>query len=194
VSPGPRRVGFLLVSACLDGELCRWDGALLAAGRRPDWPAAWPRRAVCPEVLFGLGTPRPPVTLVGPRDAPRLRARDGGEDFDGGMRALCAELARRALREGCCGAVLKARSPSCGLGDAERFADGEAFARWGGWPAPAGDPPPGAVFADGWGLLADALRRADPELPLVADEAFADPGARAAFLARCEARRRRVES
>lgn len=181
--------GFLLVSACLLGERCRWDGAVLDDARRPGWPEDWERRAICPEAELGLGTPRPPITLAGPSGGTDLVRRSDGVSLGGSMRALCRERVAELLAMGCCGAVLKARSPSCGLGDAERFADAGTRERWGGWPPPTEAPPPGTVFADGWGLLAEALREADPDLPLISDEAFLDAEQRVAFLAMAAARR-----
>lgn len=185
--PAPT-TGFLLVSACLLGERCRWDGELLAATRLPGWPAGWELRAICPEAELGLGTPRPPIALVGESASPDLVVRTDGRSIGESMRGLCRERALVLLAEGCRGAVLKARSPSCGLGDAERFPDAAAFARWGGWPAPKGTPPQGAVAADGWGLLAEALQEADPELPMISEEDFGDSKRRSWFLARCLAR------
>ena len=113
-----------IVSACLIGRACRYDG-----GSKPsDAVAAWLRArggvvvAVCPEELGGLGTPRPAAWLVGGDGAAVLdgRARvlrqvDGGDVTDafrvGARQAL-------ALGEGADMAVLKARSPSCGCGQA----------------------------------------------------------------------------
>lgn len=101
----------ILVSRCLLGEPCRYDGrgvpvpavqALVQAGHT--------LVPVCPEVLGGLPTPRPPAEL---QPGGRVVSRTG-EDvtdayLDGARRAV--ELAQT---EGCALAVLKAKSPSCG--------------------------------------------------------------------------------
>lgn len=103
--------GMVLVSACLAGEKCRYDGGatphplvleLLARGRVV---------AVCPEMLGGLGAPREPVELVAGR-ALCPSGRDVTPEFEAGVRLGLAE----ALGAGCRAAVLKARSPSCGVG------------------------------------------------------------------------------
>ena len=63
----------LLVSACLLGENCRYSGgnnycpAAAALGER------YELIPVCPEVLGGLPTPRPPAERTGER----VTARDG---------------------------------------------------------------------------------------------------------------------
>lgn len=101
----------ILVSQCLLGEPCRYDGKsvpveALQALRR----AGHTLVPVCPEVLGGLPTPRAPAEL---QPDGRVINREG-EDvtdayFEGARRAL--EIARQG---GCTLAVLKANSPSCG--------------------------------------------------------------------------------
>lgn len=111
----------ILISACLAGRACRFDGTgalddtvsrLVAEGRAI---------LVCPEVDGGLGTPRPPAEIIG---------GDGTDVIEGharvvtenGLEVTEAYLAgaRRALatarRTGASTAILKARSPSCGAG------------------------------------------------------------------------------
>lgn len=110
----------LLVSACLVGERCRYDGRgydhhldlvrLVAEGR------ALP---VCPEALGGLGTPRPPAELSGGDGADVLAGRARVVTADGtDVTAAFLEGAERALAEavrvGATEAVLKRWSPSCG--------------------------------------------------------------------------------
>jgi uncharacterized protein YbbK (DUF523 family) len=113
--------GPVLVSACLAGRACRFDGRanpddevghLVAEGRAV---------LVCPEEEGGLGTPRPPAEIVG---------GDGSDVLDGRARVLTRagvdvtaeylEGARialaRARESGAERAILKARSPSCGKG------------------------------------------------------------------------------
>ncbi|MEU8698775.1 DUF523 domain-containing protein [Streptomyces sp. NPDC048680] len=111
----------VLVSACLQGVPCRFDGRGKASAEMA--AAIGDRRAVsfCPEVAAGLPTPRRPAEIVGGdgHDVLDGRARvvdDTGHDvteafLDGAGRAL--EAARRT---GCTEALLMARSPSCGRG------------------------------------------------------------------------------
>ena len=101
----------LLISACLLGCACRYDG-----GSKP-CPAAL-RLAeehelipVCPEQLGGLPTPRPPAEIRGERVVNR-----DGEDVTAQYRRGAEETLRLARLLNAQGAVLKARSPSCGHG------------------------------------------------------------------------------
>ncbi len=101
----------LLISACLLGVPCRYDG-----GSKPHPIAArlaekYELIPVCPETLGGLPTPREPAEL---RDG-RAVTRDGGDRTDayrlGAERTLAI-----AAENGVTRAVLKERSPSCGRG------------------------------------------------------------------------------
>ena len=102
----------ILVSACLLGAPCRYDGksvpcAALAAA------AARGVRLVpfCPEIYGGLATPRMPAER---RDG-RVVTRDGRD-----VTAQYERGAREALRLcrlfRCEAAILKEKSPSCGSG------------------------------------------------------------------------------
>jgi uncharacterized protein YbbK (DUF523 family) len=101
----------VLVSACLLGVRCRFDG-----GTKPDARvlALAERRGVlpiCPEQLGGLPTPRVRHERVGMRVVSETGA-DATEAFERGA----IEAIRLAEIVGARRAVLKARSPSCGVG------------------------------------------------------------------------------
>ncbi len=101
----------ILVSACLLGARCRYDGranTCPAALALADCAELIP---VCPEQLGGLPTPRTPAE----RRADRVVARDGTDVTDAflrGAEAACALADRLGARY----AMLKSRSPSCGYG------------------------------------------------------------------------------
>ncbi len=114
--PGP-----VLVSACLAGRACRYDGSNNADPRLKG--ALEDRRAVlvCPEEDGGLGTPRPPAEIVGGDGTDVLAGRARVVTNEG--RDVTAEYIRgaqialaRAQQSGAGLAVLKSRSPSCGRG------------------------------------------------------------------------------
>ena len=105
-----------LVSACLLGRACRYDGGSKPVEAALGLPDVVP---VCPEELGGLGTPRPPAQLVGGDGAAVLEGsarvlREDGVDVSEAFLVGAREAAR--IGEGCFRAVLKARSPSCGVG------------------------------------------------------------------------------
>lgn len=110
----------VLVSACLLGEACRYDGR---AQRSERVLAALEGKSVvpiCPEAAAGMGIPRPPVDLSGGTGvdvwAGRARAltretrEDRTEAFQAGAR-LALDAAKRFDAPV---ALLKEKSPSCG--------------------------------------------------------------------------------
>lgn len=101
----------LLVSACLLGARCRYDGKSAANPAVLALAARHTLIPVCPEQLGGLSTPRAPAE----RCAGRVKTCGGADVTD--AYALGASEALRLCRLlGCEAAVLKARSPSCGMG------------------------------------------------------------------------------
>ena len=101
----------VLISACLLGFPCRYDGAGKADARLQALAKTRRLIPVCPEQLGGLPTPRPPAERVGER----VLARDGTDVTPAFVRGA-EETLRLARQLGCTTAILKARSPSCGSG------------------------------------------------------------------------------
>lgn len=99
------------VSACLLGERCKYNGGSNRCAPLVDALAAHEAVPVCPEVLGGLSTPRPPAEIVD--GTVRTQA---GESVDAAYR-LGAEraIAKMEAAGGCDLAVLQPRSPSCGV-------------------------------------------------------------------------------
>ena len=100
----------IIVSACLMGVRCRWDGG----SNETDALAALEGRVhmvpVCPEQLGGLPTPRPPAE----RQGGRVITADG-RDVTAAFCRGAAETGAIVRRLGAKYALLKARSPSCGV-------------------------------------------------------------------------------
>lgn len=101
----------VLVSACLVGLCTRYDGS----SRPADLSALAGATLipVCPEQLGGLPTPRPPAERQ-PDGSVRSAA---GEDVTAAFVRGAGQAARVCALCGCSAALLKARSPSCGLGE-----------------------------------------------------------------------------
>ena len=101
----------ILVSACLLGVACRYDGA-----SRPNetvWSLAKRCRLipVCPETAGGLPIPREPSEIVGDRVVSRT-----GRDVTAEYRRGAERTLALAQKYGCRAALLKEKSPSCGTG------------------------------------------------------------------------------
>lgn len=101
----------LLVSACLLGENCKYNGG---NNRLPHLEALEERFElipVCPEQLGGLPTPRPSSERVGDRVLTRT-----GEDVTEAFRLGAERALTIARAHGVRRALLQERSPSCGSG------------------------------------------------------------------------------
>lgn len=124
----------ILVSACLLGENCKYNGSNNLNERVLRFVEGHEVLPVCPEMLSGLGAPRKPVEL---RDG-RVVTADGDDCTDAfreGVRKALDGIAGRQIDL----AILQSRSPTCGV---KQIYDG-SFSR---------------QKIDGQGLLARALK------------------------------------
>ncbi len=104
----------ILVSACLAGVSCRYDGNSNTVEELENLVKSGQAIALCPEVLGGLPTPRVPCEIVtGEGEEKRVLDKHGEDrtaEFEEGAR-LTEEICRLL---GIKTAVLKSGSPSCG--------------------------------------------------------------------------------
>lgn len=101
----------VLVSACLLGVPCRYDGKTKTDPNVAKAAFARGWIPVCPEQLGGLPTPRAPSE----RKHGRVVSKEGDdvtEAFEQGAEAVCLLAEGYGARYAC----LKERSPSCGRG------------------------------------------------------------------------------
>lgn len=102
----------ILVSACLLGVNCRYDGK---NGKKEDILALMNQFhliPICPEQLGGMKTPRPPAERTG-----KVSVMDqSGQDVTAFFKRGAMETLKIAEIYGCKRAILKERSPSCGHG------------------------------------------------------------------------------
>ena len=101
----------ILVSKCLAGFNCRYDGGNNLVPEIRQLVEDGLAVTACPEQLGGLPTPRIPSERIGGRVVNREGA-DVTDEFKAGAEAAL----RIALENGCRAAILKSRSPSCGKG------------------------------------------------------------------------------
>ena len=124
----------ILVSACLLGHACRYDGQSKPHAGVAELLKKHTLVPICPEVQGGLPTPRPPAEIQGDRVI-NDEGRDVTDHYQRGAQAAL-ELAKIL---GTDTAILKQRSPSCGSGQIHngKFDGG---------------------LVDGWGIAAQLLR------------------------------------
>ena len=126
----------IIVSACLLGENCKYNGG---NNYDPNVVAFLEGREVipvCPEVLAGLGIPRITIEI---KDG--LVTRRDGVVVDAAIRTAAAQILEQIKEEDIACAILKARSPTCGV---HQIYDG-TFS---------------GTLTDGAGVLAQALKDA----------------------------------
>ncbi len=101
----------LLISACLLGVSCRYDGFSKPIDEIKPLMEKYQLVPVCAEILGGLPTPRVPAEII----EDKVITKDGRDVTAEYMRGA-EEVLRLAKLFGCGKALLKERSPSCGSG------------------------------------------------------------------------------
>ena len=153
------------VSQCLMGDPVRHDGGHKHSNFVTGL-ATWAELiAVCPEIEIGLGVPRAPIQLVALADDDvRLMSVTGETDHTKAMAKWAAARVRGLTKLGISGFVLKAGSPSCGLGVTVQ-----------------------ARGSKSQGMFARALVLGMPDLPIIEETALETPGDQTAFAAKVQA-------
>ncbi len=98
----------IVVSACLLGENCKYNGGSNRSQAVIDALQGHEVIPVCPERC--LGVPRIPMELQNGR-----LVNKAGESVDGPMRASVAGILKQLEGQGAQCAILKSRSPTCGV-------------------------------------------------------------------------------
>ena len=102
----------IMVSACLLGENCKYDGGNNRNEALPEMLSGHEIIPVCPEVAGGLPVPRIPVEIVNGKAVNR-----NGEDVDAAFRKGAEKTLEIAEREKPDLIILQSRSPSCGVNE-----------------------------------------------------------------------------
>ncbi len=164
----PTRRPRLGISACVLGQNVRYDG-----GHKRDafvvneLSGYFDFTPYCPEVAAGLGTPRPPIRLVGDDpDSPRaVGVRDDALDVTERLEDYA--LSAMTTVDDLCGFILKKDSPSCGMERVKLY--------------PVGG---GAGQRVASGIFARVLQQTHPALPVEEEGRLNDPLLRENFINR----------
>ncbi len=100
----------ILVSACLLGENCKYNGGNNFHPAVAEFVKGKTVLALCPELMAGMGCPRTPIEIL---DGV-LMDREG-RNVDEAMRSAVAQAMELVKGEGIDCAVLQSRSPTCGV-------------------------------------------------------------------------------
>ena len=100
----------VLVSGCLLGENCKYNGGNNYNPRVVEFLKGKEVISICPEIMAGMGCPRNPIEIV-----------DGvltdchGKNVDSLIRKSVMEIMERIRDEEIQCAILQSRSPTCGV-------------------------------------------------------------------------------
>ncbi|MBB2183345.1 DUF523 domain-containing protein [Lachnospiraceae bacterium MD1] len=101
----------ILISACLMGVNCRYDGVGMWIEHLDELMKKYHLIPVCPEIFGGMSTPREPAERIKDKVITRI-----GEDVTEYYKKGAQEVLNLAKLYQCEYAILKERSPSCGCG------------------------------------------------------------------------------
>lgn len=101
----------ILVSACLLGIPCRYDGRSMPCDKVISLAEKYELVPVCPEIYGGLSTPRVPSERIGER----VMMKNGTDVTENYARGAAAALELCRIFD-IKTAILKEKSPSCGCG------------------------------------------------------------------------------
>ncbi len=100
----------ILVSACLLGENCKYNGGNNYNPAVAEYVKGQEILAICPEILAGMGCPRPPVEIVNGVVMDRE-----GNNVDAALRQGVERAMKMIEKEDIQCAILQSRSPTCGV-------------------------------------------------------------------------------
>ena len=106
----PLHTAKILVSACLLGRNCKYNGGNNFDPKVAEFVEGREVVEVCPEELAGLGIPRVPMEIVN-----GVLINKDGVNIDAQVRQAVRTILDRIREEDIECAILKSRSPTCGV-------------------------------------------------------------------------------
>lgn len=102
----------ILVSACLLGENCKYNGGNNYCARVVECVKDKEIMTVCPEVMAGMGIPRTPIEIVD-----GVLMDRNGNNVDAAMCDAVEQAIELLRKEEIDCAILQSRSPTCGVNE-----------------------------------------------------------------------------
>lgn len=100
----------ILVSACLLGENCKYNGGNNYSSAVAEFVKDKEDLTICPEMMAGMGCPRTPIEIV---DGVVMDRK--GNNVDAAMREAVERAMELIRKEEIQCAILQSRSPTCGV-------------------------------------------------------------------------------
>ncbi len=111
----------ILISKCIEGESCRYDGSIIKDSFISKLKSYVNVIEVCPEVGIGLSTPRDSLRLIGNGNEVNLVCSKTGENLTDKMINFSNKFIKNIDKSKINGIILKGRSPSCGIKDVKLY-------------------------------------------------------------------------
>ncbi|MBQ3194638.1 MAG: DUF523 domain-containing protein [Oscillospiraceae bacterium] len=102
----------ILVSACLLGENCKYNGRNNYNAAVVEFVKDQEVLTICPEMIAGMGCPRTPIEIVD-----GVLMDRNGNNVDAAMREAVEKAMEMIRKEEIQCAVLQSRSPTCGVNE-----------------------------------------------------------------------------
>ena len=102
----------ILVSACLMGENCKYNGGNNYSAAVVEYVKDKEVLTICPEMMAGMGCPRTPIEIVD-----SVLMDRNGNNVDAAMREAVVQTMEMIRKENIQCAILQSRSPTCGVNE-----------------------------------------------------------------------------
>ena len=102
----------ILVSACLLGENCKYNGGNNYCAAVAEYVKDKDVVTICPEVMAGMGIPRTPIEIID-----GVLVHRNGNNVDAALRSAVAQAMELVRNEKIDCAILQSRSPTCGVNE-----------------------------------------------------------------------------
>ncbi len=111
----------ILISKCIEHGHCRYDGSMISSEFVKRLKGYIDFVTVCPEVTIGLPVPREAIRILYNDNEKRLVSSMTGIDSTEEMVEFAHAFAKGLVNQSITGAILKNRSPSCGIKDVKMY-------------------------------------------------------------------------
>ncbi|KMT21991.1 YbgA family protein [Clostridium cylindrosporum] len=111
----------ILISNCIENEACRYNGAVAKSPFVNKLKPYVNFVLVCPEVAVGLPIPREALRIISNDNGKRIVFSKSGEDLTDKVNEFSDKFIEELSSDEIHGAILKSRSPSCGVRDVKVY-------------------------------------------------------------------------
>ena len=111
----------ILISKCIEGDACRYDGSMIKDSFINKLKSYVNVIEVCPEVGIGLSTPRDSLRLINIENQINLVCTKTSEDLTNKMKDFSSKFLESIDKSKVQGVILKGKSPSCGIKDVKLY-------------------------------------------------------------------------